>query len=88
MLLHMTTELPRTTEGARTPVRTLGKSSDGNMVDLAVDWRDHGCARDLGRDVGLRSDGYVDRLWGNDVDIPLIHAIGTIDVVKESVVSQ
>jgi len=88
VLLHMTAELSRTTEGARAPGRTLGKSSDSDVVDLAVGRRDHGCDRDLGRDLGLRSDGYVGDPWGNGVDIPLIHAMGTIDVVKESVVSQ
>ena len=57
------------------------------MLNLVVDWWDHN-DRNLGRDVGLQSDGYVDRLWGNGVDIPLIHIIGTIDVDERFIVTQ
>ena len=81
VLLHMTAELSRTTECARAPVRTLGKSSDGDVVDLVVDRRDHGGGRDLGRDVGLRDDGYVDSPV-HGLDIPLIQLMEAIEVGK------
>jgi len=88
MFLHMTAELSRTTEGASAPVRTLGKSSDTGVVDLAVNRRDTRCDSDLGRDVGLRSDGYIDGLWVNGVDISRFDTLNAIDVGKSSIVGQ
>jgi len=58
VLLHMTTELSRTTKGSRAPVRTLRNSSDSDVVDLAVDWRDDGCSRNL-RLVSRLGQGYI-----------------------------
>jgi len=88
VLLHMTAELSRTTEGSRAPVRTLGKSSDSNVVALAVDWRNHRCDRDFVMDVGVRSDGCVDRLWGCGIDSTLFQIIRAIDVVEYFIITR
>jgi len=81
MLLHMTAILSRTTESLSTSIGTPRSSCTSDMLNLVVDWWEHN-DRDLGRDVGLQSDGYVDGLWSNGVDVPLIYTKGTIDFGK------
>jgi len=82
MLLHMTAVLSRTTESISASVRTLAISCNSNMLNLIVDLRHHGCDRDMGMDAGLGSDGYVHGMWGNSVDVALIHFMEAIDIGK------